>query len=143
MQTVNKANTTTTLTGSPNPSNNGQTVTFTATISPAGTGTVQFFKGGTPIGTVNVSSGKATLQISDGAAQEVSEATGPAARAPALPLARRLRYPLANGSLCRRTADETTHVSVVGPSRRSTSGMRPTTRIAGDFVTASSPTTTT
>jgi hypothetical protein len=64
MQTVNKANTTTTLTGSPNPSNNGQTVTFTATISPAGTGTVQFFNGGTPIGTVNVSSGKATLQIS-------------------------------------------------------------------------------
>jgi hypothetical protein len=63
-QTVNKTNTTTTLTGSPNPSNNGQTVTFTATVSPAGTGTVHFFNGGTPIGTVNVSSGKATLQIS-------------------------------------------------------------------------------
>jgi hypothetical protein len=63
-QSVNKANTTTTLTGSPNPSNNGQTVTFTATVSPAGTGTVQFFNGGTSIGVVNVSSGKATLPTS-------------------------------------------------------------------------------
>src|SRR5262245_49138363 len=45
-QTVNKANTTTTLASSSDPSNIGQTVTFTASVSAsAATGSVQFFDG--------------------------------------------------------------------------------------------------
>jgi hypothetical protein len=66
MQTVNnKANTTTTLTSSANPSNPGQTVTFTATVSPSGaTGTVQFFDGSQSLGTSTLSSGTATLSTS-------------------------------------------------------------------------------
>jgi len=61
-----KINTITTLTSSPNPSNNGQTVTFTATVSPsAASGTVQFFDGATSLGTSNLVSGAATLQTSN------------------------------------------------------------------------------
>jgi hypothetical protein len=64
-QTVNKANTTTKLTSSRNPSSSGQSVTFTATISPSGaTGTVQFFNGGVSLGTAAVTNGKATLTTS-------------------------------------------------------------------------------
>jgi hypothetical protein len=45
-QTVNKSSTTTTLTSDPNPSKNGRSVTFTATISSAtAKGTVQFLDG--------------------------------------------------------------------------------------------------
>jgi hypothetical protein len=52
-QTVNKANSTTTLTSSPNPSSFDQAVTFTATL------TGQF--GGTPGGSVTFTSGSTTL----------------------------------------------------------------------------------
>ncbi len=61
--------TTTTLASSLNPSSVGQSVTFTATVggtlaSPAATGTVTFADGSTPLGTVPVSGGKATLTTS-------------------------------------------------------------------------------
>jgi sugar lactone lactonase YvrE len=59
---VVKAATTTSLTSSPNPSNFGQTVTLTATVTPSSaTGSVQFFNGGTLLGTGTMSSGHATL----------------------------------------------------------------------------------
>ena len=62
-QTVNQASTTTALTSSLNPSVFGQQVTFTATVSPSSgaTGTVQFFDGGTSLGTAGVSGGTASL----------------------------------------------------------------------------------
>jgi hypothetical protein len=64
-QTVNTAGTTTTLASSPNPSNSGQTVTFTATVSSStATGSVQFFDGSTSLGTKTLSSGIATLSTS-------------------------------------------------------------------------------
>jgi uncharacterized protein YjdB len=64
-QSVNKANTTTALASSSDPSRNGQTVTFTANVSPAGaTGTVQFFDGTISLGTSLLTAGKATLAIS-------------------------------------------------------------------------------
>ena len=69
-QVVNKADTTTTVTSSANPSVFGQSVTFTATISPvapgAGTasGIVTFLDGGNSIGTGNLSGGVATLTTS-------------------------------------------------------------------------------
>lgn len=58
--------TTTTLTSSPNPSNFGEAVTFTATVKPTvwkgmPTGTVSFYNGTNKIGTSNLSSGVATL----------------------------------------------------------------------------------
>ncbi|MFZ0318985.1 MAG: Ig-like domain repeat protein [Candidatus Sulfotelmatobacter sp.] len=61
--------TTTTLTASPNPATAGNTVTFTATISPAPTGTslgtVSFYNGSTLLGTASVnSSGVATFTSS-------------------------------------------------------------------------------
>jgi hypothetical protein len=63
---VNKATTTTALTSSPNPSTGGQTVTFTATVTPSGgpapTGTVTFKSNGTSIGSANLSSGVGTLK---------------------------------------------------------------------------------
>ncbi len=60
--TVNKAPTTTNLTSSANPSNSGQSVTFTAAVSPAAaTGTVQFLDGTTVLGTAAISSGTATF----------------------------------------------------------------------------------
>ena len=62
IQTVNKANTTTALASSSNPSNTGQTVTFTATLSSsAATGSVQFFDGAQSLGAAPLSDGKATL----------------------------------------------------------------------------------
>jgi Big-like domain-containing protein/Kelch motif protein len=64
-QTVNKANTTTTLASSSNPSASGSSVTFTATVSPsAATGTVTFSDGGTTLGTGAISGGKATFSTS-------------------------------------------------------------------------------
>ena len=68
-QTVNKANTTTTVVSSQNPSTFGQPVTFTATVTPATsgtpTGTVNFKDGSTVIGsgTLN-SSGQASFTTS-------------------------------------------------------------------------------
>jgi hypothetical protein len=68
-QTVNKAKTTTTLASSKNPSQYGQSVTFTATVTPAfggtPTGTVTFKNGSTTLGTGTLSGGKATLSVSN------------------------------------------------------------------------------
>jgi hypothetical protein len=66
-QTVGSASTTT-LTSSPNPSNVGLNVTFTATVSgPAGvvapTGTVSFLDNGVSIGSANLSNGTAVFNI--------------------------------------------------------------------------------
>jgi hypothetical protein len=64
IQVVNPANTATTLMSSLNPSNCGQSVTFTAIVtSPAGTptGTVTFEDGATTLGTVMLSAGSASL----------------------------------------------------------------------------------
>jgi hypothetical protein len=65
-QTVNNSvNTTTTLKSSVNPSVTGQTVTFTATVSPSSaTGTVQFFDGAQSLGTLPLSGGTATFTTS-------------------------------------------------------------------------------
>ena len=69
-QVVNKANSATTVTSSANPSVLGQSVTFTATVSPAlpatGTpsGTVTFLDGGSPVGTGPLSGGVATFTTS-------------------------------------------------------------------------------
>ena len=69
-QTVNKANTTTTVQTSGSPSKVGQTVTFTATISQAAaTGTVEFLDGSKSLSTVPVSGGHAvfsTASLSSG-----------------------------------------------------------------------------
>jgi hypothetical protein len=62
-QVVNQASTTTTLTSSVNPSTSGQSVTFTATITPqfggTVTGTVTFQDGTMTLSTVNISGGVA------------------------------------------------------------------------------------
>jgi hypothetical protein len=64
-QTVNKAPSGVTLASSLNPSSYGQSVTFTAAITPAAaTGTVQFLDGATSLGTANLASGAASLAIS-------------------------------------------------------------------------------
>jgi large repetitive protein len=69
-QVVDKASTTTTLLGAPNPANVGQTIALTATVtavSPGAgtpTGTVTFSEGAATLGTGTVSSGVATLNIS-------------------------------------------------------------------------------
>ncbi|WP_344181717.1 Ig-like domain-containing protein, partial [Streptantibioticus ferralitis] len=70
-QTVNKADTTTSLVSVPDPSVFGQAKTLTATVTPVSpgagtpTGTVTFFDGGTPIGSGTLNgSGVATLSIS-------------------------------------------------------------------------------
>jgi hypothetical protein len=59
-QTVNKANTTTALASSLNPSTSGQTVTFTATVTPAfggsPKGTATFYNGSTVLGTGTLNS---------------------------------------------------------------------------------------
>ena len=62
-QAVNQASTTMVLTSSLNPSTFGQSVTFTATVSPSfgPTGTVQFFDGATSLGTGALSGGTASL----------------------------------------------------------------------------------
>ena len=54
-----------TLTSSANPAPTGQSLSFTASISPAtATGTVQFLDGATPLGTATVSGGSAALSLS-------------------------------------------------------------------------------
>ena len=67
-QVVNKAPTGVSLQSSLNPSNSGQSVTFTATITPTTgsgeTGTVTFFDNGSQIGTGSVSTGQATFSTS-------------------------------------------------------------------------------
>ena len=66
-QTVNASliSTTTAVTSSANPSTSGQSVTFTATGSPAAaTGTVQFFDGASSLGTATLSGGTASLSTS-------------------------------------------------------------------------------
>jgi hypothetical protein len=65
LQTVNKASTTTTLTSNRNPSFSGQSVTFTANVSPSSaSGTVKFFDGSTLLGTAALSGGQARLSTS-------------------------------------------------------------------------------
>jgi hypothetical protein len=61
-QQINQATTTTTLSSDHNPSTYGQTVTFTATVSPStATGTVQFLDNGNPVGSpMTLSGGTAT-----------------------------------------------------------------------------------
>jgi uncharacterized repeat protein (TIGR03803 family) len=65
-QVVDKATTTTVLTSSQNPSNFGQSVTFTATVAPQSsgtpTGTVTFNNGSTKLGTVSLSAGVASYK---------------------------------------------------------------------------------
>jgi Bacterial Ig-like domain (group 3) len=64
-QVVNKLGSLTSLTSSPNPSRQKQTVTFRATVSPSGaTGTVTFLDGSASLGTVNLSGGTAQLATS-------------------------------------------------------------------------------
>ena len=70
-QTVNQAGTATVVTSSANPSVSGQSVTFTATVSPVPpgtgtpTGTVTFSDGGTPLGTATLNgNGAATFTTS-------------------------------------------------------------------------------
>ena len=63
--TVQGTPTTTTLNSSLNPSASGQSVTFTATVSPAATGNVTFFDGANPLGTFALNgSSQATLTTS-------------------------------------------------------------------------------
>ena len=60
-----KTATSTTLIASPNPSNSGETVTLTATVSPgAATGTLTFYDGANSLGTSAVSGGMASLNTS-------------------------------------------------------------------------------
>jgi hypothetical protein len=61
-QTVNKANTSTTLTSNRNPTRARQTITFTATVNPSSvTGSVTFYDGATALRTVTLSSGRASF----------------------------------------------------------------------------------
>jgi uncharacterized repeat protein (TIGR01451 family) len=68
--TVSKGATSTTVSGAPNPSVYGQSVTMTATVAPQSpatgtpTGTVTFTDGATPIGSDNLAVGTATLSTS-------------------------------------------------------------------------------
>src|SRR5439155_23177712 len=68
-QVVNPGSTTTSLTSSPNPSNFGQTVTLSATVSPVApatgvpTGTVTFRDGATALATVNLVKGSASSTL--------------------------------------------------------------------------------
>jgi hypothetical protein len=65
VQTVSKRSTSVTLTSSPNPAMEGQTVTLTAVVSPSdATGLVQFFEGSGLLGTVAVGGGSASLVLS-------------------------------------------------------------------------------
>jgi hypothetical protein len=68
-QTVNRANSSMMLISSLNPSTFGQSVTFTATVTPNSgtatpTGTVVFIDGATTLGTASLTSGQATFAIS-------------------------------------------------------------------------------
>lgn len=69
IQVVNKATTTLTLFGNPNPSPLGQAVTFSSSVTAAPaagipTGTVTFFDGGTALGTSQVVNGLASISVS-------------------------------------------------------------------------------
>src|SRR5262249_6063519 len=69
METVNQAPTTTSLSSSLNPSTYGQSVTFTATVTPsAATGTVQFLDGATLLGSSSLSGGQASFATANLAA---------------------------------------------------------------------------
>jgi hypothetical protein len=62
--TVVKVSTTTTVTAAPNPSAYGDSVTLTAAVSPASAaGVVQFFNGGTLLGSAVVNSGQAQFSL--------------------------------------------------------------------------------
>jgi hypothetical protein len=64
-QTVNQANTTTTVSSSANPSTLGQSVTFIAAVSPsAASGTVTFYDGATALGSATLTGGSASLSTS-------------------------------------------------------------------------------
>jgi hypothetical protein len=64
-QTVNQTATTTVLASSKNPSTNGNSVTFTAAVTPAtASGTVTFMDGSTSLGTGTLSGGAATYATS-------------------------------------------------------------------------------
>ena len=64
-QTVNQANTTTTLNSSANPSGFGQNVTLTATVSPSSaTGTITFQDAGATLGSGNLANGVASFPAS-------------------------------------------------------------------------------
>jgi len=64
-QVVTSPGTTTTLATTPNPSVFGESVTLTATVSPAAaTGTVEFFEGATSLGTAPLSGGTASIATS-------------------------------------------------------------------------------
>ena len=64
-QTVTKAATAVALVSSLNPSNSGQSVSFTATVSPSSsTGSVQFLDGTTVLGTATVTNGTAAFATS-------------------------------------------------------------------------------
>ena len=64
-QVVNKVSTTTGLMASPNPSTFGQSVAFTATVSPSTAGgSVTFMDGNTSLGSVSLSNGTAVLNTS-------------------------------------------------------------------------------
>jgi hypothetical protein len=63
-QTVNKIVSIMALAASPNPSTSGQSVTLSATVTPTtATGAIQFLDGSTPLGTVTVSGGGASLSL--------------------------------------------------------------------------------
>jgi len=63
--TVSQAASTTSLASNVNPSTSGQSVTFSATVLPSvATGTVQFFDGGTSLGTATLSGGRASVSTS-------------------------------------------------------------------------------
>ncbi|HEY0157725.1 MAG TPA: Ig-like domain repeat protein [Thermoanaerobaculia bacterium] len=62
--TIGGTPTTTTLASSLNPSEQGNAVTFTATVSPAGAGTMLFRNGNAVLGTAKVAAGVATLTTS-------------------------------------------------------------------------------
>ena len=61
VETIAKANSTMTLSASPAAPSFGQTVTLTAMVSPAGTGTVQFFNGSTLLGTGTIANNQAQI----------------------------------------------------------------------------------
>jgi hypothetical protein len=62
-QMVDKASSSTVLTSSPNPSVFQQSVTLTATVTPAAGGTVTFYNGNKNLGTGTLSGGVATLAV--------------------------------------------------------------------------------
>jgi len=63
-QVANRQTTTTALAADPNPSNYGDAITLTATVSPAdATGPVDFRDGGTTLGTTSLNAGVATFSI--------------------------------------------------------------------------------